>query len=195
MMKRGAHVVFVHFHSHPFVSRASQEKACDLVELLTRYQFSARLFLVPFGEVQREVVLAVPPPLRVVIYRRLMVRIAETIAQRVRAQALVTGEALGQVASQTLANMATIDAVAHTPVLRPLVGMDKEEIVHQAQDIGTYDISIQPDQDCCQLFTPKHPATKSTLKEVEAVEAKLNLPALVTMARERAEEHRAAFPK
>jgi len=195
MMKRGAHVVFVHFHSHPFVSRASQEKARELAELLTQYQYAARLFLVPFGEVQREVVLSVPPPLRVVIYRRLMVRIAEACARSVRAHALVTGEALGQVASQTLANMTAIDAIAKMPILRPLVGMDKEEIVHQAQAIGTYDISIQPDQDCCQLFTPKHPATKSTLKELEAAEAKLNIAALVAMAKERAKEVRYTFPK
>ena len=194
MMKRGAHVVFVHFHSHPFVTRASQEKARELAELLTRYQSTSRLFLVPFGEVQREVVLAVPPPLRVVVYRRLMVRIAEDIAKRVRAQALVTGEALGQVASQTLPNMATIDAAATMPILRPLVGMDKEEIVHQAQAIGTYEISIQPDEDCCTLFTPKHPATKSTVEELEAAEARLKIADLVGMARDRAEEVRFAFP-
>jgi thiamine biosynthesis protein ThiI len=145
MMKRGAYVVFVHFHSHPFVSRASQDKARELAELLTRYQYASRLLLVPFGEVQREVVLAVPAPLRVIVYRRLMVRIAEALARKVRAQALVTGEALGQVASQTLPNIATVDAVATMPILRPLVGMDKEEIVHQAQALGTYDISIQPD--------------------------------------------------
>ncbi len=195
MMKRGAHVVFVHFHSHPFVTRASQEKARELAELLTRYQSTSRLFLVPFGEVQREVVLAVPPPLRVVVYRRLMIRIAEDIAKSVRAEALVTGEALGQVASQTLSNMAVIDdAAASLPILRPLVGMDKEEIVHQAQAIGTYEISIQPDQDCCTLFTPKHPATKSTVGELEAAEVRLKIPDLVRMARDRAEEVRFAFP-
>lgn len=195
MMKRGAHVVFVHFHSHPFVTRASQEKARELAELLTRYQYASRLFLVPFGEVQREVVLAVPPPLRVVVYRRLMIRIAEDIAKSVRAEALVTGEALGQVASQTLSNMAVIDdAAASLPILRPLVGMDKEEIVHQAQAISTYEISIQPDEDCCTLFTPKHPATKSTVEELEAAEARLKIPDLVRMARERAEEVRFAFP-
>ena len=194
MMKRGAHVVFVHFHSHPFVTRASQEKARELAELLTRYQATSRLFLVPFGEVQREVVLAVPPPLRVVVYRRLMIRIAEDIAKRVRAQALITGEALGQVASQTLPNMATIDDAATLPILRPLVGMDKEEIVHQAQAIGTYEISIQPDEDCCTLFTPKHPATKSTVRELEAAEARLRIADLVGMACERAEEVRFAFP-
>ena len=194
MMKRGAHVVFVHFHSHPFVSRASQDKAKELAELLTRYQYASRLFLVPFGEVQREVVLAVPGPLRVIVYRRLMIRIAEVIARKVRAQALVTGEALGQVASQTLSNMTTVDAAAGMPILRPLVGMDKEEIVHQAQAIGTYETSIQPDEDCCTLFMPKHPATASTVGEVEAAEATLNVPALIQRATDRMEETRFAFP-
>lgn len=194
MMKRGAYVVFVHFHSHPFVSRASQEKAKELAELLTRYQCASRLFLVPFGEVQREVVLAVPGPLRVIVYRRLMIRIAEAIARTVRAQALVTGEALGQVASQTLSNMTTVDAVATMPVLRPLVGMDKEEIVHQAQALGTYEISIQPDEDCCTLFTPKHPATASTPAEVEAAESTLDIPALIQMSMGKLEEARFAFP-
>jgi thiamine biosynthesis protein ThiI len=194
MMKRGAYVVFVHFHSHPFVSRASQDKARELAELLTRYQYASRLLLVPFGEVQREVVLAVPAPLRVIVYRRLMVRIAEALARKVRAQALVTGEALGQVASQTLPNIATVDAVATMPILRPLVGMDKEEIVHQAQALGTYDISIQPDEDCCSLFTPKHPATASTAYELEAAEAGLDVAGLVQMAVDRVEEVRYAYP-
>ncbi len=194
MMKRGAYVVFVHFHSHPLVSRASSEKAKELAEWLTQYQYASRLFLVPFGEVQREVVLAVPAPLRVIVYRRLMVRIAEAIARSVRAQALVTGEALGQVASQTLSNMATVDAAATMPILRPLVGMDKEEIVHQAQSIGTYEISIQPDEDCCSLFTPKHPATASTPREVEAAEALLDVSGLVEMAVKTSEETRYAYP-
>ncbi|MEO5657959.1 MAG: tRNA uracil 4-sulfurtransferase ThiI [Nitrospiria bacterium] len=195
MMKRGAHVVFVHFHSHPFVSRASQDKARELVELLTRYQAASRLFLVPFGEVQREVVLAVPPPLRVIVYRRLMIRIAEAVAKSVRAEALVTGEALGQVASQTLSNMAVIDGAASLPILRPLVGMDKEEIVHQAQAIGTYEISIQPDEDCCSLFTPKHPATKSTEGQLAAAESRLDIPALVDAARRRTDEARFSYPQ
>ena len=115
----------------------------------------------PFGEIQQRVVLAVPPPLRVVVYRRLMMRIAERIARMHRAQGLVTGDVVGQVASQTLENMATIGSVVTLPVLRPLVGMDKEEITAEAQRLGTYPISIIPDQDCCTLFTPKHPATKA----------------------------------
>lgn len=195
MMKRGAYVVFVHFHSHPLVSRASSDKAKELAEWLTQYQYASRLFLVPFGEVQREVVLAVPAPLRVIVYRRLMVRITEAIARSVRAQALVTGEALGQVASQTLPNMATVDAVATLPILRPLVGMDKEEIVHQAQAIGTYEISIQPDEDCCTLFTPKHPATTSTTRELEAAESLFDVSGLVQMAVTKTEELRYAYPR
>ena len=156
-MRRGCRVLFVHFHSYPILSRASQEKARELARLLTRFQFHSRLFLVPFGEIQQQVVLAVPPPLRVVIYRRLMMRIAERIARQHRAQALVTGEVVGQVASQTLENLASIGSVVTLPVLRPLVGMDKEEITAEAQRLGTYPISIIPDQDCCTLFTPRHP--------------------------------------
>ncbi|MEO6237532.1 MAG: tRNA uracil 4-sulfurtransferase ThiI, partial [Vicinamibacterales bacterium] len=152
MMRRGCRVIFVHFHSYPILSRASQEKARELAALLTRFQFHSRLFLVPFGEIQQRVVLAVPPPLRVVVYRRLMMRIAERIARLHRAQGLVTGDVVGQVASQTLENMATIGSVVSMPVLRPLVGMDKEEITAEAVRLGTYPISIIPDQDCCTLF-------------------------------------------
>ena len=129
MMRRGCRVLFVHFHSYPILSRASQEKARELVKTLTRFQFRSRLFLVPFGDIQQRVVLAVSPPLRVVVYRRLMMRIAERIAKLKHAQALVTGDAVGQVASQTLENMSLIGRVASLPVLRPLVGMDKDEII------------------------------------------------------------------
>jgi thiamine biosynthesis protein ThiI len=169
----------VHFHSYPILSRASQEKARELARLLTRYQFDSRLFLVPFGEIQQRVVLAVPPPLRVVIYRRLMLRIAERIAGENRAQGLVTGEVVGQVASQTLENLSTIGSVASMPVLRPLIGMDKEEIIAEAQRLGTYPISIIPDQDCCTLFTPRHPATKARRYEIEAAEAALPIDEIV----------------
>ena len=172
MMRRGCRVIFVHFHSYPILSRASQEKVRELVGVLTRFQYDSRLFLVPFGEIQQQVVLAVAPPLRVVIYRRLMMRIAEAIALRARAQSLVTGEVVGQVASQTLENMSAIDRVVTMPVLRPLVGMDKDEITAEAQRLGTYPISIIPDQDCCTLFTPRHPATKARLADVEAAEVR-----------------------
>jgi thiamine biosynthesis protein ThiI len=182
MMRRGCRVMFVHFHSYPILSRASQEKARELARSLARFQLHSRLLLVPFGEIQQRVVLAVPPPLRVVVYRRLMMRIAERLARLNRAQALITGEAVGQVASQTLENMATIGSVVTLPVLRPLVGMDKDEIMAEAERLGTYTISIIPDQDCCTLFTPKHPATKAKRHEVERAEEGLPIEEMVAEA-------------
>ena len=182
MMRRGCRVFFVHFHSYPILSRASQEKARELVGVLTRFQYDSRLLLVAFGQIQQQVVLAVAPPLRVVIYRRLMMRIAEAVARRNRAQALVTGEVVGQVASQTLENLSSIDRVVTMPILRPLVGMDKDEITAEAQRLGTYPISIIPDQDCCTLFTPRHPATRAKLSEVERAEAALQIDEIVTAA-------------
>ena len=179
LMRRGCRVLFVHFHSYPILSRASQEKARELARLLTEFQLHSRLFLVPFGEIQQQVVLGVPPPLRVVIYRRLMMRIAEAIARQSRAQALVTGEVVGQVASQTLENLTSINSVVSMPVLRPLVGMDKDEITAEAQRLGTYPISIIPDQDCCTLFTPRHPATKAKAFDVDKAEATLAVDDIV----------------
>ena len=133
MMKRGCAVTFVHFHSYPILSRASIEKARELATLLTRWQHRSRLYLVPFGEIQQQVLLTVPAPIRVVVYRRLMLRIAERIAKMRRAQALVTGDVVGQVASQTLENLAVVGKVATLPLFRPLIGMDKDEIMPQAQ--------------------------------------------------------------
>ena len=182
LMRRGCRVLFVHFHSYPILSRASQEKARELVRLLTQYQFRSRLFLVPFGEIQQQVVLTVAPPLRVVGYRRQLMRIADAIARRHGAGALVTGEVVGQVASQTLENMSVINEVATRPVLRPLVGMDKEEITAEAQRLGTYPVSIIPDQDCCTLFTPKHPATRARLVDVVRAEEPLGIAEIVERA-------------
>src|SRR3954471_1673845 len=194
MMRRGCRVQFVHFHSYPILSRASQEKARELAKSLARFQFDSKLFLVPFGEIQQRVVLAVQPPLRVVVYRRLMMRIAERIAQQNRSQALVTGDVVGQVASQTLENMATLGSVVTLPVLRPLVGMDKDEIIAEAQRLGTYQISIIPDQDCCTLFTPRHPATRAKVSEVEGAEANLPIEEIVTQATRSAVVEHYRFP-
>ncbi|MBI3628319.1 MAG: tRNA 4-thiouridine(8) synthase ThiI [Candidatus Rokubacteria bacterium] len=179
MMKRGCRVLFVHFHSVPYLPATSQVKARALVDRLTEWQHHSRLFLVPFGEIQREVVLSVPPPARVVVYRRLMVRIAEAIARAHGALALTTGESLGQVASQTLENIARIDEVAGLPVFRPLIGMDKLEITEQAQRLGTFEISIEPDADCCTLFVPLHPATRMTADAIGAAESRLDVARLV----------------
>src|SRR5690606_33617512 len=182
MMRRGCRVQLIHFHSYPLVSDVSQEKARNLARVLARYQLKLRLFLVPFGDVQKQVILTVPAPLRVVIYRRLMLRIAERLARRAKSRALVTGEAIGQVASQTLDNLIAIGSVATMPVFRPLIGMDKEEVVAEAQRIGTFPISIIPDEDCCQLFTPRNPVTRATTASVDAAESSLSLDSLIQTA-------------
>ncbi len=194
MMKRGCRVVFVHFHSVPYLPATSQAKARALVERLTEWQYDSTLVLVPFGEIQREVVLTVPPPARVVIYRRLMVRIAEALARKHGAVALTTGESLGQVASQTLPNIARIDEAATMPILRPLIGMDKLEITEEARRLGTFEISIEPDADCCTLFVPKHPATRMSEHEVGAVEARLEIPRLVAAGSDGVSTEAFAFP-
>ncbi len=186
LMRRGCRVIPVHFHSYPILSRASQEKVRELTSLLTKYQQYTRLYMVAFGEIQQQVMLAVQPPLRVVIYRRLMLRIAQGIAGKVHAGALVTGEVIGQVASQTLENLTTIGSVATLPVFRPLIGMDKDEITAEAQKLGSYSISIIEDQDCCQLFTPKHPATKARRDDIEGAERALPIDDIVRQAVESA---------
>jgi thiamine biosynthesis protein ThiI len=182
MMRRGCSVLFIHFHSYPILSRASQEKVREIAALLTRYQLRSRLMLVPFGALQQQVLLGVAPELRVVIYRRLMLRIAETLARGWRARALVTGEVVGQVASQTLDNLTAIAGATTMEVLRPLIGMDKDEIVAQAERLGTFPISIIPDQDCCQLFTPRHPATRARFEQIEEAERALPVTDMVATA-------------
>ena len=194
MMKRGCRAVFIHFHGHPFVTRASAEKAEELARHLTRYQYHSSLHLVPFGNIQRQIVLSAPAPLRVVLYRRLMVRIAEEIGRENKCWALVTGDSLGQVASQTAGNITVVDEVATLPFLRPLIGMDKVEITEQAQKIGTYETSIEPDQDCCSLFVPPHPSTRARLEDVRRAESMLDVHGLVKQALEKVELKEFNFP-
>ena len=182
MMRRGCRVTFIHFHSYPILSRASQDKARQLVELLTSYQHRSRLYLVAFGAIQQQVVLSVPGPMRVVVYRRLMLRIAERIARARRAQALVTGDAVGQVASQTVENLSVVGAATSMPLFRPLIGMDKEEIIAEAIRLGTYTTSIIPDQDCCTLFTPRNPLTRARLADIERAEMSIPVEELVAQA-------------
>jgi thiamine biosynthesis protein ThiI len=195
MLRRGCRIVFVHYHSHPFQDSTSRQKAADLTRCLTRFQFHSRLCLVPFGELQREIVAKTPGPLRVVLYRRFMARIAAEIARREGAKGLVTGESLGQVASQTLENLAVVEEAVGLPVHRPLIGNDKEEIVQQARALGSYEISILPDQDCCSLFAPRHPATFSNLEEVRRAESCLAVERLVQMALDQIEVRVFEFPE
>jgi len=194
LMKRGCRVRFVHFHSYPLLSRASQDKVREIVSHLTRYQLISRLYLVPFSEIQRQILLSAPSSLRVLLYRRLMMRIAEEFAKKIKAGALVTGESVGQVASQTLENLAVINRVTSLPTLQPLIGFDKEEISNEAKTLGTYPISIIPDQDCCQLFTPRHPATRARLSYIEEAESKLPIDEMINCAVSEAVREDFQFP-
>jgi thiamine biosynthesis protein ThiI len=180
--RRGAPVRLLHFSGQPFTDRASERKVREHAQLLARSQLRSELHQVPFGEVQRKVAVGAPARLRIVLYRRLMLRIAERIAERTGALALVTGESLGQVASQTLQNLAVIDQAARLPVLRPLIGLDKDEIVAEARALGTYEISIRPGSDCCQVFATPRAATGARLEVVLEAESRLDVPALVEMA-------------
>ncbi len=184
MIKRGCTPVFVHFHSFPYTNKESQEKAKQIARLLADYQLRSKMYLVPFADVQRHIMVDTPLETRVILYRRYMLRLAEKIAQREKARVLVTGDSVGQVASQTIENIDVISRAVQMPILRPLIGEDKIEIVEVARRIGTYEISIQPDQDCCSLFVPKHPETKANLLNVERSEARLNVEEVMNTALE-----------
>jgi thiamine biosynthesis protein ThiI len=182
MMKRGAHLSFVHFYgtgARP--GESSLHVASGLVRTLAPYQFRAKLYRVPFEEVQREIVRYAPEGVRVLLYRRMMLRIAEAFARRDRALALVTGDSLGQVASQTLRNLVAVEAAARMPVFRPLIGTDKMEILATARKIGTYDISSEPFHDCCPVFLPRSPELCARPEELAEAEAKLDIESLITM--------------
>lgn len=182
MMKRGAHLSFVHFYgtgARP--GESSLHVAVGLARQLVRYQFHAKLYRVPFEAIQREIVRYAPEDYRVLLYRRMMLRIAEVIAKREHALALVTGDSLGQVASQTLRNLGAVEAVAKLPVFRPLIGTDKIDILATAKKISTYDISSEPFHDCCPVFMPKSPALYASAKDLDEAESKLDVRALVTM--------------
>lgn len=194
MIKRGCKAVFVHFSGRPLVSRASEEKVQELVRLLTAYQYHSQLYIVPFGEIQRDVVANAPAPFRVVLYRRIMVRIAEELARREGCWALVSGDSLGQVASQTAENLSVVEEAAELPLLRPLIGMDKIEITEQAQQLGSFITSIEPDQDCCRLFVPQHPSTRTKIADIHRIERALDISTLVKRGLEKAELSLFTFP-
>ena len=182
MIKRGAKAVFIHFYSYPYTDKASLEKVIELAEILAVSNYRSTVYLVPFAELQQIIVAATPTPFRVLLYRRMMTRIAQRVAAMENAEALVTGESLAQVASQTLTNLRSIEAIADIPILRPLIGEDKAEIIEKAQRIGTFDVSTRPHQDCCSLFVPKHPATRASLTDLADAESGLDIEALVEEA-------------
>ena len=182
MLKRGCTVTLVHFHAYPFVRSTSIEKVIELAQALGRSQPELRLVIVPIGDLQRQMAISCDSEMLVVLYRRLMLRIAEAIAAEYGAGALITGESLGQVASQTLDNIRAIESAVNLPILRPLIGMDKIEILEEAARIGTEEISRTPDDDCCTVFIPRHPATHATIEQAERAEEPLDIDALVRQA-------------
>lgn len=162
MMSRGSPVSFVHFHSFPFTQAHSIEKVEQLLTIMTRYQNPLVVYMVPFAELQQEIVALGKESLRVLLYRRFMFRIAEALAKKEKAQALITGESLGQVASQTMENIAAVDRIVELPIFRPLIGLSKEEIITYARTFDTYETSILPHEDCCTFLMPKNPSTHSS---------------------------------
>ena len=188
-MNRGLHITAAHFHSVPKTSPQSIEKVKMLVQKLTDYQGQIKLYLIPVLEIQEAIAQKTDSRLRLILLRRIMLKIGERLAAEEKAKALITGDSLGQVASQTLENMAATEDATDMLVLRPLVALDKKFIIEKAKNIGTYDISILPHDDACALFTPKSPETKAQLKYVREQCAKLDLEKLIEQALERMELH------
>ena len=180
--KRGVALEMVHFFSYPYTSPEAKEKVLELARLLTPWCGRLTVHVVPFTAIQEELRRSCPQELFTLIMRRFMMRISQAVADRCGAKALVTGECLGQVASQTMEAMAVTGAVTRLPILRPVVGMDKEDIVRVAREIGTFDTSILPYEDCCTVFTPRHPRLRPTLEEVEAAETSLDVEVMVRSA-------------
>ena len=180
--KRGVALDMVHFFSYPYTSDEAKEKVIELARLLTAYCGRLTLHIVPFTAIQEELRRSCPEELFTVVMRRFMMRIAQEVAKRCGAKALVTGECLGQVASQTMEAMACTGAVVDLPILRPCIGMDKEEIVQISRKIGTYETSILPYEDCCTVFTPRHPRLRPTIGEMQYAEEKLDIEKLVAEA-------------
>ena len=180
--RRGVRLIPIHFFSFPYTSQQAKDKVVELAEILTAWCGKMTIEVVPFTHIQEEIRDKCPEEFFTLIMRRFMMRISERIAEANGAKAIVTGENLGQVASQTMEAMASTQAVTHLPVLQPLIGMDKEEIVRLARKIGTFETSILPYEDCCTVFTPRHPKTKPQITEVEAAESAMDVEALVEEA-------------
>lgn len=187
MAKRGAENIWLHFHSFPLVSKASIEKTKELARAFLNYQPQLKIYFLPFSKIQTKIKLNLPPKYRVLLYRRLMFKIAEKMAEKEGCQALVTGESLGQVSSQTLPNVQITQEKIKIPILRPLIGLDKKEIVSLAKKIKTFAISIQPQEDCCTLFVPKHQTAAGKVEVTQELEKSLKPAGLIIEAINQAE--------
>ena len=175
MLKRGVQLSYIHFHSAPATGHESIENVKKLIDKLSEFQSSKKLFLVPFLDVQKAIMSTAPNKYWVILFRRAMVKLSCVIAKKINAKALITGENVGQVASQTLSNINAISEASSMPILRPLIGYNKKEIINLAGDIGTYEISILPYEDCCGFFVPKHPETKARLNLVKDCEKEIKI--------------------
>ena len=175
MIKRGVNLSFIHFHSYPAISRQSIENVKELVQVLTRYQLQSTLYCIPLLNIQEKIMESIPDKFWVIFFRRAMLTITNKLAEQTNQVAIITGDNIGQVASQTLSNIRAISEVSSLPIIRPLSGMNKNDIVNRAKQIGTYDISVKPYQDCCSYFVPLHPETKAKMDEILAIDSRLNL--------------------
>ena len=189
MIKRGVSVDYIHFHSYPATSMASIDNVKKLLNVLSNYQLKSNLFLVPLLEIQQSIMAQIPDKYWVIFFRRYMVKIANEVSKRSNAIALITGDSIGQVASQTLSNIRAISNISELPILRPLAGYNKEDIVNKAKAMNTYDISVEPYQDCCSFFVPPHPETKARMTQVDILEKKLNLEDVYNKTLDNNQEH------
>tara|TARA_Y100000590_G_scaffold318086_1_gene359865 strand:- start:53 stop:1222 length:1170 start_codon:yes stop_codon:yes gene_type:complete len=190
LIKRGVSLSYIHFHSYPATSKKSIANVKDILKQLNKYQFESSLTTVPLLDVQQEIMKMTPDKYWVILFRRMMLRISEYFALKENSKVLITGENIGQVASQTLSNISAISDSISMPIIRPLAGYNKEEIINDARVIGTYDISIRPYDDCCSFFVPTHPKTMSKIDEIIKLESKYNVDELTQMAINRSQIER-----
>ena len=175
VIKRGVNLDYIHFHSYPATNKQSINNVKKIINELTKYQLNTTLYLVPLLKIQEKIMEQVPEKFRVVFFRRYMMMIANDVAKKITALALITGDSIGQVSSQTLSNIYVVSEASELPIIRPLAGMNKEEIINKAKKINTYDLSIEPYEDCCSFFVPAHPSTKSKLFDINRINKKLDL--------------------
>ena len=182
MMKRGCSIVLLHFHNYSKHSSEVKNKILELSNVISKFQFKTKLYLIDFKLIQQEIVKKIPPEVRMIIYRRLMFKIGEEILKKEIALGFITGDSLAQVASQTIENLSVINEATKFPIFSPLIGSDKLDIIKEAKEIGTYDISVLPYEDCCSYLVAQHPTTKANLEEIKKLEEKLNIKELIETA-------------
>jgi len=182
MIKRGAKIDFIHFHSAPAINKQSIENVKKILNVLTEYQLKSTLYLIPLLKIQQKIMEKIPDKYWVIFFRRFMIKISNKLAEKNGAVALITGDSVGQVASQTLSNLRAVSDASKLPILRPLSGMNKEDIINRAKEIRTYELSILPYEDCCSFFVPPHPETKAKMKEIKRLNKNLKLDYLINNA-------------